>query len=1089
MLKCRRGSKTPWLAQCVAACSCAAALALSVPDGAMGAQPAGNLMQSTNSPQATSQPQNASSPQSANSPQAGNSSQVTYSPLPTALQPKNGALPAAKSPEHAPPSSAEIKKAKELYAQGRRAEIAKNWREAFADYSEAARDDSGKQEYAVRRDVARSQLVQGYVDRAERDAVSGRLKDARADLSAAIALDPGDAIARERWNELSVADTTVKQRDTGPDLAGPMELKVASGTHNINFRGDTTGAYEEVARLFGVHASFDVDISKRTVHLVVPDVDFYTAMKVLGDMTATFYVPIAPNLFFVAPDTPQKHKDYEPSVARTFVLPSSSTQDDITEVVRAVRELTGITRTEIDNRTRTLTLRATPSAIALAAQLIDQLETPRGQLILDVDVLEVNKQVADNLGILPPQTSTLYTLNKQELQTAESGLAGLVSVIQQVFGTPSSLSGLSDSQIGTLLGGGQIGLGSLIPPLFAFGGGGSTFFGTLPGATANFSSMLSAVRNGTHIKLRAEDGRPATFFVGNRVPVSLAQYSASLGSSENISNISTTGFPTSGLTTGTSPTAIAEGATRVAAAGTTEPIDLLVTNFGDDTVGVFLGNGDGTFGAMTPFNTGNGPSALAVADFNNDGKLDVVVANKTDNTVSVLLGNGDGTLQSKKDYPVGTSPVSVVTGDFNNDGNIDIAVANQASNTVSILLGNGDGTFKPQVTYAVGAAPTAITAGAFVSSSANLDLAVANQNSASVSVLIGNGNGTFQPQVAYATGNSPVAVQNADVVGNTILDLVVANESDDTVSVLLGNGDGTFQTQAVYPTTDGPDSITIADINEDGLPDLAIAESQSDAVSVLLGIGGGAFSEPLDIPVGSDPSSIVSADFNGSGLPDAAVTNEGSNSVTVILNSNAAESLLSSTVGRGETGTPYPSVEYLDLGVKMKATPRLHPDNEVTLQLSFEIRSLSGVSFNQLPVITNRTIEHTVRLKENETSMLAGILETEEMHEINGTPGLADVDVIGLLAGDRTTNDTNDELVILITPRQINPVPKVSRELYAGHAPQQGGGSVGQTFEERLPPQPPPENPPEQQPPQPQPQPEQAPPQPPPQPPPQDNPQ
>jgi hypothetical protein len=275
-----------------------------------------------------------------------------------------------------------------------------------------------------------------------------------------------------------------------------------------------------------------------------------------------------------------------------------------------------------------------------------------------------------------------------------------------------------------------------------------------------------------------------------------------------------------------------------------------------------------------------------------------------------------------------------------------------------------------------------------------------------------------------------------------------------------------------------PDSIAIADFNEDGRPDLAVAEQGSDTVSVLLGLGSGAFSAPLDVPVGSSPSSVVSADFNGDGLPDLAVANEGANSATVILNSNAVESLLAGSATGSDFGTPYPSVEYLDLGVKLKATPRLHPNNEVTLQLSLEIRSLSGETLNDLPVITNRTIENTLRLKENETSAMAGILETQEMHAINGTPGLADVDAIGLLAGDKTTQDTNDELLVLITPRRINPVARVSRELYAGHPPQQGGGSVGQTFEERqpqpeAPPQKPGAAPPEQQPPpQPEPEPE-----------------
>jgi basic membrane lipoprotein Med (substrate-binding protein (PBP1-ABC) superfamily) len=64
-----------------------------------------------------------------------------------------------------------------------------------------------------------------------------------------------------------------------------------------------------------------------------------------------------------------------------------------------------------------------------------------------------------------------------------------------------------------------------------------------------------------------------------------------------------------------------------------------------------------------------------------------------------------GTFGANKDYDVGTKPVAVAVGDFNNDGKTDIAVANQISNNVSVLLGNGDGTFQAAIDYATGNGP------------------------------------------------------------------------------------------------------------------------------------------------------------------------------------------------------------------------------------------------------------------------------------------------------------------------------------------------------------------------------------------------
>src|ERR1035441_6589052 len=122
----------------------------------------------------------------------------------------------------------------------------------------------------------------------------------------------------------------------------------------------------------------------------------------------------------------------------------------------------------------------------------------------EIEILEVDKDYARQLGITPPQHSQVFTVSTQQIQEAQQSGEGLVNVIEQIFGSSS------------------------VPPLIAFGGGVSTFFATLPGAAANFSEMLSLVQHGRRVLLRAQDGQPATFFVGDRIPVSLSTFSPSL---------------------------------------------------------------------------------------------------------------------------------------------------------------------------------------------------------------------------------------------------------------------------------------------------------------------------------------------------------------------------------------------------------------------------------------------------------------------------------------------------------------------------------------------------------------------------------
>ena len=240
------------------------------------------------------------------------------------------------------------------------------------------------------------------------------------------------------------------------------------------------------------------------------------------------------------------------------------------------------------------------------------------------------------------------------------------------------------------------------------------------------------------------------------------------------------------------------GATSVAVAdvnGDGKP-DLLVAT--GSAVGVLLGNGDGTFETVTTYSSG-GLTALsvAVADVNGDAKPDLVVANWctdsncTASSVGVLLGNGDGTFQTAVTYNSGgLFTNSVVIGDVNGDGKLDLVVVNGSTTgkdagNVGVLLGKGDGTFQTVALYPRGGYGAGSVALADVNGDGKPDVVVSNCSTSSiacagangnVAVLLGKGDGTFPTAVSFGSGGTtPFGVAVGDVNGDGRPDIVAAN--------------------------------------------------------------------------------------------------------------------------------------------------------------------------------------------------------------------------------------------------------------------------------------------------------------------------
>ncbi len=130
----------------------------------------------------------------------------------------------------------------------------------------------------------------------------------------------------------------------------------------------------------------------------------------------------------------------------------------------------------------------------------------------------------------------------------------------------------------------------------------------------------------------------------------------------------------------------------------------------------------------------------------------------------------------------------------------------------------------------------------------------------------------------------------------------------------------------------------------------------------------------------------------------------------------------------GVSQQPVVSYEYQDVGIDVKITPRIHAEGEVSLELEIKITSIGGTGIADLPIITTREVKNTIRLKDGETNLLAGLLKDEERQSLSGIAGLKDIPLLGNLFSNTDSTIEQTDVILTITPYIIRTVPMTEED-------------------------------------------------------------
>lgn len=130
----------------------------------------------------------------------------------------------------------------------------------------------------------------------------------------------------------------------------------------------------------------------------------------------------------------------------------------------------------------------------------------------------------------------------------------------------------------------------------------------------------------------------------------------------------------------------------------------------------------------------------------------------------------------------------------------------------------------------------------------------------------------------------------------------------------------------------------------------------------------------------------------------------------------------SAVSGVSLTGLNTTQFQYIDVGVNVDITPHIHPDGDITLKISLDVSSVSSyqsIGGISEPVIGQRKVEHEIRLKDGEVSLIGGMLEQDDTQSLTGYPGLSQIPILKYLFSQKNKEISNTEIVFAVIPHVV----------------------------------------------------------------------
>jgi general secretion pathway protein D len=409
-----------------------------------------------------------------------------------------------------PGTQARESSAKKLYQQGQLAEEKDDIITAYEDYYQAFQKDPKNLRYKTAYQRTRFPAGSAYVSRGEKLRAQGDDTGALTEFLRALEVDPSNELARQDIQATKEKlSTPIPDQETSiskgmasdlNEVSGPIDLKpISNEPITLHMTEDSKIVYQTVGKAAGINVLFDPEYTSKRIQVDLANVSLLDALRIIGTVSGTFWHPITANTIFVAANTRAKRQELEDEAVQTFYLSNTAQPNDLNDIQTALRNLLANAKLYGVPSQNAIVMRATPDELLLAQKLIDDLDKSRPEVVVDVALLEVNRDKTRNIGLQLPGSFSVQLQPSNATSTSSSGTSSTSTTT-----TTSSTQNLTLNNLANL--------------------NSTNFAVTVGAATANLLLSDSDTKVLQNPSIRATDGQKADLKIGSRIPVATGSY-------------------------------------------------------------------------------------------------------------------------------------------------------------------------------------------------------------------------------------------------------------------------------------------------------------------------------------------------------------------------------------------------------------------------------------------------------------------------------------------------------------------------------------------------------------------------------------